>query len=695
MGIIHSEVYYKHLEYYPEEESILKPFLNGFDITFASRRKAFNTELSVYFFKAEKNIEEAYGISREILVVYAPYNKLEPRTIQAAESFLKEPIAFGRVENLNFFVISDDNNIDDWIKKYVTEYPESRVIIGFSSKDLREAKGDAYYVRRVLNKYLFGRDLFDYRLPLKDDYSFFGRNDIISNLYTAIQKNENKGIFGLRKTGKTSILFKIKRLIESEGGGIVLYYDCKLPNVRKIRWYDLLKKICIDIAKENSIPFDAKFDDINNINVVDVFSEVVEKSKEKCKIIVIFDEIEYISPLSNDDPHWKKDFIDFWQTFWAIQSQHRNICAIIGGVNPYPCEIDRIEGIQNPLFGIVSYQYLRGLLYDDLKVMIKTLGKKMGLKFDSTSIEYIFKRYGGHPLLTRIGCSLINSTLIDKKEEKPITITKEKLLELETLIDSTIFYYAGSVVSELQIFYKDEYEMLELLSSGQELKFLEKVTHPEFSKHLVEYGLLSYDEKRMPFISIPIIKRYIGLEYMKREGRKTIYKVIENDNREIWLNNIKKSIISDFQSLEKTIHMRNLPSLFGPNSFPEADEFQKIPVVNNKETLNSFLNTCYRCFVESIENYGKTLSKNKYFWEEIEKTYPDLWDSLYRIKLYRHAADHLNLTPKYQKDLEYYIKLDYEGRRPEQVPDLHFYLQQCILESLLIDIQIESNKLIS
>ena len=692
MGIIHSEVKDKHLEYYPDEESLLKPFLNGFDITWARRRKAYNTELSVYFFKAAKNIEEAFGISRELLVVYAPYQKLEPRTIQASESFLKEAPALGRVENLNYILISDDNDIDEWIKKYVTEYPESRIIIGFSSNGLRESKGNAYYVRQILNKYLYGRDLFDYRLPLKDDYSFFGRTDIISNIYTSIQKNENKGLFGLRKTGKTSIFFKIKRLVESDNIGIVLYYDCKVPNIRKIRWYDLLKKICVDISEKYEIPFEGKFDEIN---AVDVFSHIVEKSKDKGKIIVIFDEIEYISPLSVDDPHWKKDFIDFWQTFWSVQSNNRNISAVIGGVNPFPCEIDRIEGIQNPLFGIVSYQYLRGLLYEDLKVMIKTLGKKMGLKFNSESIEYIFKRYGGHPYLTRIGCSLINSTLIDKKEQKPITITKEKLLELENLIDSTIFYYSGSVVSELQIFYHDEYEMLELLSSGQITKFFEIATHPEFTKHLVEYGLLSYDDKKIPIISIPVIGRYIGLEYMKREGRKTIYKVIDKENRNIWFSNIKKSIITDFKSLEKNIHIRDLPSLFGSNSFPEADEFQQTQVVSTKDDLNSFLNTCYRCFVESIENYGKSISKKKYFWEEIEKNYPDLWDSLYRIKLYRHAADHLELSPNFDRDLKFYINLDYEGKKPDTIPDPQFYMQQCILESLLIGIQIESNKLIS
>jgi len=123
------------------------------------------------------------------------------------------------------------------------------------------------------------------------------------------------------------------------------------------------------------------------------------------------------------DVHWKTDFIKFWQTFWAVQSRYRNICTIIVGVNPYPLEIDTIGGIQNPLFGIVPPVYLCGLAFDDMKMMVRTLGKRMGLRFDQTSLEYIYARYGGHPLLTRLACSILNTNTNFLKEKKPIDIT--------------------------------------------------------------------------------------------------------------------------------------------------------------------------------------------------------------------------------------------------------------------------------
>ena len=49
MGGIRAEVREDHLNTFSEEEELLKPFLDGFFVTWGRRRTAYNTELSVYF----------------------------------------------------------------------------------------------------------------------------------------------------------------------------------------------------------------------------------------------------------------------------------------------------------------------------------------------------------------------------------------------------------------------------------------------------------------------------------------------------------------------------------------------------------------------------------------------------------------------------------------------------------------------
>jgi len=690
MGSIHSDVQHQILEEYPDNEEFLKPFLEGFDITWGKRRRAYNAELNIFFLKPSETIAEVYGFPREILLVYSEYPRLESRTIQAAEQFLLTPPGNGRVDNFNYILVSEDPHIEEWVHQYLMDYPEARIIIPFFAQALREAKGDAYFFRRILNKNLYERDLFALQLPLMTDFYFFGRQEIVKNLIESASRGENRALFGLRKTGKTSIIFKVERQIKASGSGFFFYYDCKQLDIRRLRWYQLLEKILRDICRENGFRLDGQTDEIG---ITETFRSVVERSDESKKIVLVFDEIEYISPVSQEDHHWKKDFVYFWQTFWAVQSRQRKICAILVGVNPYPVEVPRVSDIQNPLFGIVPYSFLVGLDFADMRKMVTTLGKKMGLRFDYDSVKYLYERYGGHPFLTRLTCTFINNQIKCRNEEKPVDITQEKLKDYETTLDSNLYFYSESVVSELKYFYPSEYELLELLASRQTTEFINRTRYQEDSRHLVDYGLLSSDEFDQPKISIAVISRYVGLEYMKREQRQTIFKPIESQNRDVWLYNIKRSILNDLRNLESAIHNKKMVKLFGPNSFPEADEFMEIGVVHDKATFVSFLNTSYRCFVESIDNYGKSLDNPRYYESEIKSSYPRLWDSLQRLRVYRNAINHKDLRHQTHDDLEKYVKIDLQGQPPDNSPEQKFIIQQCVLESLLSGIQYEKNRI--
>ncbi len=533
--------------------------------------------------------------------------------------------------------------------------------------------------------------MFDYRLPLQKDTYFFGRQDIVMEYYDAIKRGENRGIFGLRKTGKTSLIFKLERMFKLDGTLSLFYYDCKLPSIRRLRWSQLLEKICEDIRERFDIKIKGSYDEVN---IANTFNELISKiSNSEKRIVLVFDEIEYISPIALRDVHWKSDFIDFWQTFWACQSRNRNISAVIAGVNPSAVEIDIFDGVQNPLFGIVPYNFLQGFSLDELSTMLNVLGKRMGMKFDSSSKEYIHKRYGGHPLLTRISCSLINSSIKTKGDTKPVDITKLWLLDNEEERDADLVFYCRHVVSELQQFYPEEYEMLELLACGQTSDFIELATYPEYTRHLKSYGLLGQDKKRHPIISIPVVGRYIGLESARKEGRRTIYKLVEPSRRIDWLEKRTQSILHEFRFLERLIQKLNYPCLFGTNSFPEADKFVSVKVCQNADDFANFINTCYRCFVESIDNHGKSISKSDFYWKDVKNTYPGLWDALQRIRVYRNDFFHLKLNPNVNSSLLEYLDVDLEGNPPNQANELHFWLQQCVLDGMLIGLQIESQRL--
>ena len=689
MGRIVPEVKNKHLAEFPDEELHLKPFIQNFDVTWASRRRAFGSDLSVYFLKPEPHMERAFGFESEILAVYSTYDELQPRTIQAIEQFISDEPARGRVDTMITFLISEADDPVSWVKQYMTSNPESRLVAAFAAPALRESREEqSWIVRSVLAEQLYQRDLFDHRLPITNDYFFFGREELIFDLYNAFKRSENRGLFGLRKTGKTSVFFKLRRLVHSIGNDVIIYIDCKFPPIRTSRWDQLLTRLASQLADhiESGIPEE-------HTHPSDAFLTALEKFDGQTRIALVFDEIEYISPASPLDIHWKEDFLPFWQTIWHAQSLFSNVAVFIGGVNPTVVEQDLIEKTHNPLFGIVSHQYLGGLSLDEVRRMLRTLGRPMGIRFTQEAVEYLFTQYGGHPLLTRIACSIVHGALREAQEELPRTVDGTWLRTTEERREAELSFYCSHIVSELRLFYPDEYEIMTEVAKGNLADVYELVVDPNATTHLNNYGLLRRDDTGRPSISIPVLERFVQLQEARDKGEQTLSIIQPVLDRTKWLKTRKRQINDTLAELHQSIDRLKQPSMFGPNSYPESHRFFDLEIVSNETDFATFVNTCNRCFVESIESYGRSINKSHYFWEEIKSTYPALSMALRRIKIYRHNRVHIKLVNGAPDELHLFLSRDLAGRSPGGVPELWFQLQQCVLDDLLVGAFVEADRL--
>ena len=683
MGGIVPDVRSIFLSKHADQKEMLKPFLSGFDVTYAEEKRINNTTIYAFLLKPEPCVTDAFGIDREVLLAYSEYETLQPRSLQAVDLLLNTFPFKNRVDSLNFFFISKDKAVLE--NAGVTSFSNecSRAIVPFVYEELITNGNDSWYVRNVLRKNFYDFDLFGYTLPLRDEASFFGRQQIVSRYIDAIKRGENRGVFGVRKTGKTSLLFKVDRIVREQKLGFSFFYDCKSPSYRSLHWNELLGEICNNIAERLQISIKIDFD---TKNIIKGFRFVVhEAAKRSQKIVIMFDEIEYISFRSPTDIHWHTEFIDFWQTIWSVQSIHRNLVFILSGVNPSVTEIDTIDGIQNPLFSIVQSEYLQGLSEEDSREMIRTLGKRMGIKFDHDAIAVLYKQYNGHPMLLRLACSYVNRQY--ENLNRPIAITLSTIQKIQEDVDVELAFYFKHIVSEIQQFYPEEYEMFELLASGQTSDFIELAMLAEYTKHLYSYGLVAKNENGMPYVKMPVAGRYVALELAKRERRRSLYKTIDKDRRQSWVQQKIRSIIRALRELESAIHMTGRVKLFGENSFPEAEKFAAIQVVSTDTQFESFINTCNKCFVEAIDNYGKSIGKDKYFWNDIKPAYPSLFEVLHRIRIYRHSSDHLKLKPDVAQKHKEYWEEDTQGIAEES--ERFFVVQQRLLERFLTAIQVE------
>lgn len=324
----------------PQLERLLRPFLVDFDISWGAKHSSRNTILYQFIAKPSQIFSETFGLEFELLLVYTPFASMQARAMQAIDSLYHSAPAKGRVENLVCIVISDDRNAKNWINTYSTEYQDLRTYVVFVKDDLIASK--KHSLLSEFRKQLSERDLFDVQLPLLDDLYFFGRQTVLQNIQDNIRQGENSGVFGLRKTGKTSLLYKIKRTVENANGGKVFIYDSKNAKIRMRSWTELLRLILVDICHEYSLPIPdlgAKAP----LDVVEAFEKTIKFIPKTQRAVLIFDEIEYISFSPSLDAHWEKEYFDFWHFLWSMQSAYRTLCFIVAGVNPQVIEISSIK----------------------------------------------------------------------------------------------------------------------------------------------------------------------------------------------------------------------------------------------------------------------------------------------------------------------------------------------------------------
>lgn len=151
--------------------------------------------------------------------------------------------------------------------------------------------------------------------------------------------------------------------------------------------------------------------------------------------------------------------------------------------------------------------------------------------------------------------------------------------------------------------------MFEMLAAGQIADYMELSQSVELTKHLYDYGLIENNDG-IPEVKLPVAADFVAFELAKKEQRKSAYKLTLPENRSKWVVSRAKSIVQDMRQLEIAISQsRGMPKLFGDHSFPEADKLIEIPVADSESNFVAFTNTINRCFVESIENYGREIGK--------------------------------------------------------------------------------------
>lgn len=454
-----------------------------------------NSIYKIVLIKPTEFISHCFNLKREVVVVFSDYDTFQPRTIEAIDY---KGVQSLRVEEVCCFVISKDTSIEKQILQLIKSNQESRVIVPFSYSELLEEIDNDEYIINKTRQHFYSRDLFSIQDPLKKDLYFFGRNDLIQGLVNKHLNNENSGLFGLRKTGKTSILYGVERTLDKKKNICVLI-DCQTLHMKS--WNDALFYIIRQLFDKSQNVSEKNIHTIQDYSSECYASDYFEKDivtiskKNKKKILVVFDEIEHISYGTSISDNWREGdyFIKFWQSIRsAYQKNSEGVFSyLITGTNPRCVEMSTIKKVDNPIFMQFQPTYIPAFTYSQTSEMVNRLGGYMGITFDESVCVALNDDFGGHPLLIRQMCSYIHRSA---EFERPHCLSKFEYEEYKRKYfdsDSTFYKYAEMVLNVLQDWYPDEYQMLEWLSIDDQETFngLAELS-PTYIDHLKKYNII-------------------------------------------------------------------------------------------------------------------------------------------------------------------------------------------------------------
>jgi hypothetical protein len=361
--------------------------------------------------KPSKRLRASLGVDREVLVVASNFMDQQQRSVKFARHEIDE--SNGRFESTLVIFVHNDPDGNSKLKNWGRNQGLS--VLPLYRPELTSDPDD---LERALCRELYSHDPFDVTGPVSDDTNFFGRRDEAINLARKLQKNQIRSCLGIRKIGKTSIINRVVQEITSNHDCICVMVDCSRDDIWSMDASHLLYAIgcSIKTAADKNTKYCA-IEILQNDSSIAESRAVLETAvlQSGLPVIVIFDEVDYITPGSPTSEHWKIEFNPFWRNFRAIYQeisrQTKNLSVLVGGVSTYWFTVESIGGIENAALAFVPEEYLSPMQEGATIAMLKRLSKTAGLKFDESTYELIARASGNMPFWARKCCSWINGRI--------------------------------------------------------------------------------------------------------------------------------------------------------------------------------------------------------------------------------------------------------------------------------------------
>lgn len=351
-------------------------------------------------------LETMFGLTREVAIIYSPHPDLQIRLYNAVPTFLTN---LPREVTKHVVLISSPDlrlaqKLDDWGNIGMTGIPIPQ------KWDTNREPSQS--LLRILEQRLFSQDLYAETAPVVGP-SFFGRQILLQSLADDIRSRRVPGVFGLRKTGKTSLLKRLgEQLSEASSPQyIFVLRDLEsLPSLPREVIAPLLLELQDDILgqlrdrKLRTKELAELEHPIDLLAFKRALSTLLKKvGPSELQLVVALDEIEYLCPPDRVDLETQEtqEIPQFFGVLRSLVQETDNFTFVIAGLASASIEAGTLFGRHNPLFSWAKPYYVPPFLPQEASQLLRDLGQRMGIRWQINAEDEVYRQTGGHPYLLR------------------------------------------------------------------------------------------------------------------------------------------------------------------------------------------------------------------------------------------------------------------------------------------------------
>lgn len=455
-------------------------------------------------------LEASLSVHGEVLFVFSPFEDFQRRSYNAIVTAARDEIAAHQQRIFNKVRFSPDQRIilvhskDGAAATNVAAWngEGARSLVAVLPQLDQTAPYSRDGVASAVARVLASRDLYRGRNPVTGN-DFFGRNELIQQLTAELRSGRSLGLFGLRRSGKTSVLREMRRRSEASG---VVFVLSDLEAVDDLE--GMVPQLAFDLVNGLRRVADYGHDvyiGSEREQAVGSFSElstrlvrVAEKNRELFFVIAL-DEIESLRRLSSISADAARSLLGALRR--ASQATE-NLSLLFTGVTTEFFDRSMLPGdVDNPLFGFVDPHFLRPFERQESATLVRELGALMMLDWQDEALDLIHNFAGGFPFLVRDLASRVRSAarataqVAEHEIVTPLAVTSEHVLAARVSWTESASELWKEIVRTLEFYHPVMAELVRCDSNDELNEWVHTGSEAEVAAgNLLKLGLLERTE---------------------------------------------------------------------------------------------------------------------------------------------------------------------------------------------------------